>query len=112
MNKKLLLIIPAFIISACNSEDKIYIEGKDAFCSGEGLEMICSDVNQKPITGMIKMSLERKFDTIHNGNFDIAEFKKGKFAGMFREYRYGKIRREVRMDTKTGKIISEKEFDD
>ena len=56
MKKLLLFIVPALILSACNSE-KTYIVGEDAFCVGleeTSEEMVfCKDAQDKPITGIV-----------------------------------------------------------
>lgn len=117
MNKKYLSLLVVLAIAGCNSEDKIYVKDKTAFCSGEGETRFCLDMKNQPITGILR-------DIEYDGSGEIAEFKNGKLNGVSKAYyENGNLKLEVNFKDgkknglskeyyENGKLIGEANFKD
>lgn len=83
MKKYLLSILTVFVITGCDFNDKIYINGENAFCTGRKNSLLCVDNNGQPITGIIRGYYSRD-----DYNIGVAElrYENGKQNGLQRIY--------------------------
>lgn len=103
MNKFLLLVIPAILLTACGKQET-YVVGENAVCTGleetSSEKVFCKDLEGNAITGLVVQHYE-------NGNvLREMTIKKGQENGIEKEY-YENGNLKVEANIKNGSPIGE-----